>query len=294
MDIFKPVALGKNSSGEVEFEDSRVAPISNMLHAYIPYRDGAATNKATLSSVALGGAGVAAIGLATDSHTDLYKSSAAIIATAFGLESWGNFKGQFNIYNGAVSYLACVKTYTLTIVDNSDVSEFQRAVNQLRSSSGNISSAYGVGVGNAAVESMGDVPEKSLVDASKYSLPDGSGSVIPTLKQAVSANALAEAEVADIVKAGEIVAHHKNRVLADMTDLQERVSKAISDSSFDTKKSVIEIAPKLSVPSSLGSGDAQSLINSQEVSSTLGKAHAIIDAYNSYQLCSTKLEVQTK
>lgn len=284
VNIFKPVEK-KDIDGK-SYEDPRLAPISNLQNAYASYRDGAATNKATLSAVALGGAGVAAIGLATNSHSDLYKSSAAIIATAFGLESWGNFKGQFTVYDGALSYLSCVKTHTKTIIENSNSANFLTTIKEIRSNENKVSAAYSNGVTSAAVKGLGGTPTPKLVNNSEYTLPDGSMSIIPTMKQAIRVSAVADAEVQDITEARKIVTTHRARVETDMRKLQDNVTQAISTSSFDTPKAVAIIAPKLSKPSGTG-GETEELLNSNQTIASLEQAHAIIDAYNSYQLCST-------
>ncbi|WP_460132194.1 hypothetical protein [Pseudomonas sp. S1_E04] len=88
------------------------------------YANGANLNSSTLNLVALGGAGVGAIGLAADSHSDLYKSAGAIILTSLGFKKWGNFEEQSKIYSAAYYKLGCAIPYVENINKKGD--ELQR------------------------------------------------------------------------------------------------------------------------------------------------------------------------
>ncbi|QHA83552.1 hypothetical protein E3Z27_18630 [Pseudomonas mediterranea] len=84
------------------------------------YANGANLNSSTLNLFALGGAGVGAIGLATNSHSDLYKSAGAIILTSLGFKSWGNFEEQSKIYSSAYYKLGCAIPHVESINKNGD------------------------------------------------------------------------------------------------------------------------------------------------------------------------------
>ncbi len=95
----------------------RMMSIQNEL---AEYANGANLNSSTLNLVALSGAGVGAIGLATDSHSDLYKSAGAIILTSLGFKSWGNFEEQSKIYSSAYYKLGCAIPYVESINKKGD------------------------------------------------------------------------------------------------------------------------------------------------------------------------------
>ncbi|WP_271105840.1 hypothetical protein [Pseudomonas tohonis] len=283
VDLTQPVPDPTNAVRP--YEHSALWPIINLKRHYIPYRNGANTNKATLDSVALGGAGVAAIGAATQSKSEVYKASAAIIATAFGLEEWGNFKQQSKLYEGAINYLECAESSSRVILNMEDI-DFQTTLSAIAARKSSLSKAYD----NANIERVLTASKQAIPPAVKTGslFTSASGtSFQPTDRDVALMNAISAAESDDILNARKIVLEHPLRISDDVIKLQTETSQAVAASSFDTQKAVGKIVPKKAEGSSGVLEGASQFVGSSD--ETLTKAHLIIDAYNKYEMCSTKI-----
>jgi len=283
VDLSRPVA---DPTQERLYADSRLWPILNLKRHYIPYRNGANTNKATLDSVALGGAGVAAIGAATHSKSEVYKASAAIIATALGLQGWGNFKQQSKLYEGAINYLECAESSSKVILAHS-APDFISALNEIANKKNAMSTAYDKATQARALELVGQVVPSDLKTKATFTTRAGE-ELEPNIRDLTLYNALADAESEDISNAKNIVMNHPLRISTDVEQLQTEISQAVEGSAFDTQKAVSTIVPKRADGGSTSLANSTAQFYGTQVDA-LTAAHLVIDAYNKYEKCSTKI-----
>lgn len=282
------IDLNQPAFVEVDGEQREVeewqAPIQNLKVHYLPYVNGASTNKATLSSLALFGAGVSVIGAATHSGSEVYKASAAIIATAFGFEEWGNFKQQRKVYQGAVDYLLCAENTSLRIMANDDRSAFATRTSELAQRRTEILEAYTHANVVAELRHQNQTVSPTQQRAAFF---EGAGGARfePTIRDVSSVNLTAQNETDDLQQALVIVRNHPARLRRDVINLQSNVSDAIANSAFDTQKAVASIISK-KAPESSSSPAGAALMGGN--SDALANAHAIIDANNEYEQCLAK------
>ncbi|WP_236207217.1 hypothetical protein [Pseudomonas tohonis] len=285
VDLSKPVHADPTHANS-PYSDERLWPILNLKRHYIPYRNGANTNKATLDSAALGGAGVAAIGAATQSKSEVYKASAAIIATALGLQEWGNFKQQSKLYEGAINYLECAESSSKVILFYGNT-DFTSALGNITSKKNEMSTAYDRTSQVRALElTQQEVP--SELKAQAQFTPLAGESFEPNIRDLTLFNAIADAESEDISNAKKIALNHPLRISTDVEQLQTEISQAVEGSAFDTKKAVGTIVPKKAGAGSTNLTEQAVPFYGSQVGA-LTAAHLVIDAYNKYEKCSTKI-----
>ena len=283
VDLSKPVV---DPTKKTSYANEHLWPILNLKRHYIPYRNGANTNKATLDSAALGGAGVAAIGAATQSKSEIYKASAAIIATALGLQEWGNFKQQSKLYEGAINYLECAESSSKVILSYK-ISDFTSALLNIKNNKNKISAAYDRATQVRALELARQGVPSDLKTQATFTPLAGEG-FEPNIRDLTLYNALADAESEDISNAKKILLNHPLRISTDVEQLQTEISQAVEGSAFDTQKAVGTIVPKKAGDGSTGLAESAAPFYGSQVD-VLADAHLIIDAYNKYEKCSTKI-----
>lgn len=83
--------------------------LNKLSHNYKTYSNSAQKSRMISDTTALGAAGGAIIGAATNAHSDLYKAAGGIALTAMGLSKYGNFKTQALATRVAASKLTCAK-----------------------------------------------------------------------------------------------------------------------------------------------------------------------------------------
>ncbi|MCO7568460.1 hypothetical protein NJH78_00585 [Pseudomonas chlororaphis] len=285
VDLSKPV-LADPTQENSSYADVRLWPVLNLKRHYIPYRNGANTNKATLDSAALGGAGVAAIGAATQSKSEVYKASAAIIATALGLQEWGNFKQQSKLYEGAINYLECAESSSKVIILYG-ATDFTSALDNITAKKNEMSAAYDRATQVRALELIEQDVPPDLKTHATFTPRIGEG-FEPDIRDLTLYNALADAESEDILNAKKIVLNHPLRISTDVEQLQTEISQAVEGSAFDTQKSVGTIVPKKAVGGATSLAESAAPFYGSQVDA-LTAAHLVIDAYNKYEKCSTKI-----
>ncbi|NNJ15221.1 hypothetical protein CSV86_008185 [Pseudomonas putida CSV86] len=257
-----------NEKGEPLDKPQPSYAIDLLKKHYLPYINGAATNRSTLSALALFGAATAAVGAATHSGSDLYKSSAAIIATAFGLEEWGNYKEQRKIYKDAVDYLSCAQRTSQVILAYAPKGEAVQGLISRKTA--------------LAGEQETLVADFTTNRAFIQRLPKKNRPQEPSPKLMMMAMHQMQAEQADIEEALKLASKHKQRVLGDVVKLQSNVSDAITKSSFDTRKAVEALVRKQASEST--DTTSEQLMPGNDMTA-LAAAHAVIDAHNEYATC---------
>lgn len=284
VDLSKPVLADPTQENSL-YADERLWPVLNLKRHYIPYRNGANTNKATLDSVALGGAGVAAIGAATHSKSEVYKASAAIIATSLGLQEWGSFKQQSKLYEGAINYLECAESSS-KVIFRYGTADFTSALSNITARKNEMSAAYDRATQVRVLKSLEQVVSSELKEQAKFTPRTGEG-FEPNIRDLTLYNALANAESEDISNAMKIALNHPLRISTDVELLQTEISQAVEGSAFDTQKAVGTIVPKKAGGATSLAESAAPFYGSQV--DVLSAAHLVIDANNKYEKCSTKI-----
>jgi len=186
-----------------------ICRMTSIQNEMAEYANGASLNSSTLNLVALGGAGVGAIGLATDSHSDLYKSAGAIILTSLGFKSWGNFEEQSKIYSSAYYKLGCAIPYVESINKKGD--DLQK-----------ISTSE---AGALYVKSLKVVPEAESL--TNENLPQAIAKGISNYR-ALENKAMAE----------NIIATINRDASADALNLQKNARTEVEKNSFKTEESI--------------------------------------------------------
>lgn len=260
--------LAWDSNGPVE-------PLQKLSRHYSDYQIGAAKNHSVLGQIAIAGAGVSVIGAAAKSNSRVYKSSAAIIATALGFDFWGNFSEQRQIYSDARTQLDCAIPYIEFI--HQQRNEVQGKLQAAKSNR-----AKNIATIEAGLASLAG-------GAHIFSAPIASDT---SRKKDVSPLWLARAEIAtddaisDISRAEDITKFLRQRVLLDVDKLQQKVEQQIADRSFKTEETIKIITTPRS--GNKGQGDeeeANLVLLTADDNQALRQARQIINAFNEYEKC---------
>lgn len=252
-----------------------VEPLKLLSEHYSAYQIGAAKNHSVLGQAAIAGAGVSVIGAAAKSHSRVYKSSAAIIATALGFDFWGNFAEQRQIYSDARTQLDCAIPH-VEFIEQQKSSVKGKLLTIQTNRSKNI----------------------AAIEAGFASAPAGTHTFAATIAsdtsrtRDVSPMWLARAEIAtddaisDISRAEDISNSLRQRVLLDVGNLQKKVEQQIADRSFKTEETIKIITKPRSGDKAPGdTEDANFVLLDASDNATLHQARQIINAFNEYEKC---------
>ena len=247
--------------------------LNTLSENYKTYSNSAQKSRMISDTTALGAAGGAIIGAATNAHSDLYKAAGGIALTAMGLSKYANFKTQALASRVAASKLTCAKAPLTDLLNR------------------------------AGFVADADLTKRVAVLRSEFSLPGldmrliSGQSVIevfttPTTIQQTDFLALSnvvttyEAAQSNVDRAARILEHIDEEATMNLVGLQLTTINEIENDAFklDEAMKVLRPDPPAKVTPSTDTRAAFD-VSAPKVLSTNEEAVKVIESYDSYTRC---------